>query len=138
MTAGPAVQTALDYTHRTSTILGHVMARPQTGNRGTLGFSVAKSKLWEPDNAESLLDFRRWAQERAKELDRPAAVGTLPGLDVQLGERFNAFPETALGAVLDAGFVTGEHVVLVGRAPVAPGVSRSSPGGRTTRRWSSR
>lgn len=111
MTAGPAVQSALGYTDRASTILGHLMARPQTGNRGTLGFSVAKSKLWEPDNAQSLLDFRHWAVERAADLDRPAASAGLPGLDVQLGEPFTTFPTGVLGVALDASFLTGEHLL---------------------------
>ena len=108
MTAGPAVEGALDYGARSNTILGHLMARPRTGNRGTLGFSVAKSKLWEPDNAESLLEFRRWAVERARELDNPAAGISLPGLDVQLGEPFDEFPAEVLSAALDHLWLTGE------------------------------
>lgn len=121
MTAGPAVQSALDYSDRTSTILGHLMARPKTGNRGTLGFSVAKSKLWEPDNARSLLDFRQWAVDRAADLDRPSASAGLPGLDVQLGERFVAFSADVLGAAIDASLLTGEYVLRLDGAAVPAG-----------------
>jgi superfamily II DNA or RNA helicase len=108
MTAGPAVEGALDYNARSNAILGHLMARPRRGNRGTLGFSVAKSKLWEPDNAESLLEFRRWAVERAGELDNPAAGISLPRLDVRLGEPFDEFPAEVLSAAVDHLWLTGE------------------------------
>jgi superfamily II DNA or RNA helicase len=121
MTAGPAVQSALDYNERNSTILGHVMARPKTGNRGTVGFSVAKSKLWEPDSAQSLLDFRHWAVARAADLDRPAASIGLPGLDVQLGEQFTAFTGEVLSAALDSRFLTGEYLLTLRGAVVDAG-----------------
>jgi superfamily II DNA or RNA helicase len=121
MTAGRAVETALDYRTRASTILGHLMARPKTGNRGTLGFSVAKSKLWEPDNADSLLEFRRWAEQRASELDGPAAGSTLPRLDVQLGQRLDAFPDGLLGATLDFAWLTGQLLARVDNAQVPSG-----------------
>jgi hypothetical protein len=121
MTAGPAVETALGYSARSSAILGHLMARPQSGNRGTLGFSVAKSKLWEPDNAESLREFRRWAEERAGELDNPSAGSSLPGLDVQLGEPFDAFPAEVLSAGLDYTWLTGALLLRLNGSPVAPG-----------------
>ena len=121
MTAGRAVETALDYRARSSAILGHLMARPKTGNRGTVGFSVAKSKLWEPDNTDSLLEFRRWAQERASELDGPAAGTVLPRLDVQLGERLDAFPDGLLGATLDFAWLTGLLIARVGAAQLPSG-----------------
>ena len=121
MTAGRTVETALDYRTRASTILGHLMARPKTGNRGTLGFSVAKSKLWEPDNADSLLEFRRWAEQRASELEGPAAGSTLPRLDVQLGQRLDAFPDGLLGATLDFAWLTGELLARVDNAQVPAG-----------------
>jgi hypothetical protein len=78
MTAGPAVQSALDYNERNSTILGHVMARPKTGNRGTVGFSVAKSKLWEPDSARSLLDFRHWPSHALQTSTGPQRPSVFP------------------------------------------------------------
>jgi superfamily II DNA or RNA helicase len=113
MTAGPAVQGALSYEERNSTTLGHVMARPKTGNRGTVGFSVNKSKLWEPENAGSLYEFREWAAERAGELDQPAPPG-LPGLDVLLGEPFDSFDSEVLGASFDASIFIGELAILMG------------------------
>ena len=121
MTAGRTVETALDYRTRASTILGHLMARPKTGNRGTLGFSVAKSKLWEPENAGSLMEFRRWAEQRASELDGPAAGSTLPRLDVQLGQRLDAFPDGLLGATLDFAWLTGELLARVDHVQVPSG-----------------
>lgn len=111
MTAGPAVQGALSYEDRHSTTLGHVMARPNSGNRGTVGLSVAKSKLWEPENAGSLFEFREWALERAAELDQPAPVG-LPGLDVQLAEPLERFEADAVGATVDPALLTGEVAFL--------------------------
>lgn len=121
MTAGPAVEGALDYSARSNTILGHLMARPRTGTRGTLGFSVAKSKLWEPDNAQSLLEFRRWAVERAGELDNPAAGTSLPGLDVQLGEPLDEFPSEVLSAALDHLWLIGEFQLRLDGSSVAAG-----------------
>jgi hypothetical protein len=118
MTAGRAVERTLDYMDRNSSTLGHLMARPRSGNRGTLGFSVAKSKLWEPENAQSLLDYRRWAVERAAELDRPGPADVLPGLDVQLGQPFADIPAEPLGAALAGEFITGELVFVLAGEPL--------------------
>jgi superfamily II DNA or RNA helicase len=120
MTAGPAVEGALDYVDRTSTTLGHVMARPKSGNRGTVGFSVAKSKLWEPNAAESLYEYRQWALERAEELSRPTSGVGLPNLDVQLGEPVDSFDAEVVGASLDAALYTGAQVLMLGGAQVDP------------------
>jgi hypothetical protein len=120
MTAGPAVETALDYADRNSSVLGHLMARPRDGNRGTVGFSVAKSKLWEPENARSLLDFRRWAEERAAELDNPPPSISLPGLAVNLGQPFASFPENALIAVPSYEFVVSQMSAYVEGRVVPP------------------
>jgi hypothetical protein len=111
MTAGPAVQTALDYADEAHSMLGHLMAKPHDGGRGTLGFSMAKSKLWEPENTRSLLEFRDWAVERAHELDRPAAGTSLPHLNVRLGERFEAFTDEIVGVSLDPSLVVGSLVL---------------------------
>jgi superfamily II DNA or RNA helicase len=120
MTAGPAVEGALNYANRASTTLGHVMARPKSGSRGTVGFSVAKSKLWEPNAAESLYEYRQWAQERAEELSRPAPGVGLPNLDVQLGEPVDSFDAEVLSASPDATLYTGEQVLLLDGARLEP------------------
>lgn len=120
MTAGPAVEGALNYSNRASTTLGHVMARPKSGNRGTVGFSVAKSKLWEPNAAESLYEYRQWAQERAEELSHPAPGVGLPNLDVQLGEPVDSFDAEVLSASPDATLYTGEQALMLDGARVDP------------------
>lgn len=113
MTAGAAVETALDYGQRSNSTLGHFMARPSDGNRGTIGFAVQKSKLWEAEDASSLLAFRRWAVERAADAEKPAPPGGLPGLHVLMGDPFEEFPDEVLGAVLNAEWFTGRHVLVV-------------------------
>jgi hypothetical protein len=82
---------------------------------------VAKSKLWEPDNASSLLAFRQWAQTRASEMGHPGTGEDLPGLDVQLGQQFSELPGEPIAAALDFQWITGEIVLRVDARPVHPG-----------------
>jgi superfamily II DNA or RNA helicase len=105
-TAGSSVETALGRAEAEASVLGHFMARPRNGGRGTIGFSVAKSKLWEPEAAGSLLEFREWCVERATELARASSRLGLPRLGVSMGQTFEAFPETPIAAALDASLLT--------------------------------
>jgi superfamily II DNA or RNA helicase len=72
--------------------LGHGMGG---GGTSTFGFSVDKAKLWEPEATESLLDFRRWCEERAEDLLQLAAQRRgLPGIRaMSVPRRFEVFPE---------------------------------------------
>ena len=105
-TAGSSVETALGRAEAEASILGHFMARPKNGSRGTIGFSVAKSKLWEPEAAGSLLGFREWCVERAGELARASNRLGLPRLGVSMGQTFEAFPDNPIAAALDASLLT--------------------------------
>lgn len=78
--------------------LGHAMGRSEDG---LFGFSVAKSKIWEPGAADSLFGFRAWCEELAQDL-ADANLGRLPGKLDQLAfsDPLLAFPANPLTAVL--------------------------------------
>ena len=105
---GRRVQTALPDERLFARALGHGMAG---GGGGTFGFSVAKSKFWEPESTTSLLDFRDWCIDRAAKLREVAADRQgLPGLPgVRIGASFSEFPDTPILATsLDYGQLLDE------------------------------
>ena len=59
--------------------LGHGMGR---SGAGTFGFSVAKSKIWEPGAADSLFAFRTWCEGQARELARQPGKRRASKLDL--------------------------------------------------------
>ncbi len=59
--------------------LGHGIGRAGTG---TFGFSVAKSKVWEPGAADSLFEFRKWCEGHAGELNRTSGKRAASKLDL--------------------------------------------------------
>lgn len=115
MVAGRRVENALRPAEQRGASLGHAIGGG--GNR-TFGMSVAKSKLWEPESTDSLLEFRRWCEERAADLARAAPARGAPRLAVSLGQRFESFPAAP---VLAAAW---EHTMLVGEAWLMDGGSR--------------
>jgi hypothetical protein len=105
---GRRVQTALPDERLFARALGHGMAG---GGGGTFGFSVAKSKFWEPESTTSLLDFRDWCIDRAAKLREVAADRQgLPGLPgIRIGASFSEFPDTPILATsLDYGQLLDE------------------------------
>ncbi len=105
MVAGRRVETALRPAEQRAASLGHAIGGG--GNR-TFGMSVAKSKLWEPESTDSLLEFRRWCEERARDLATAAPARGAPRLAVSLGQRFDEFPAAPVLAI------ALEHTMLAG------------------------
>jgi hypothetical protein len=111
--------------------LGHAMGR---SGDGTFGFSVKKSKAWEPGAADSLYGFRVWCEGHAKEI---TSTATLPkgALDVlSIPERLTQFPSNPVVALwptslLEAGdqlLLEGE-LVLPERVELIPDTATSTP-----------
>jgi hypothetical protein len=93
--------------------LGHGIGRSGTG---TFGFSVQKSKIWEPGAADSLFGFRRWCVELAAEIANPNLGQTHSKLDLlTIPDPLAAFPSDPLVAVLPAElFVSGLELIVGG------------------------
>ncbi len=108
MLAGKRVEGAVSATEAVGTSLGHVMARAQGGRgSGTFGYSVQKSKLWEPDAADSILAYRDWCVSCSDDLATATSANGLPGLDIPLADRFSAFPDNPIAALLDYRLIDG-------------------------------
>ena len=124
MVAGRSAGEAVGPTEAHGSALGHVMGRPRHAQgRGTVGFSVKKSKLWEPDNAESYLGFREWCEERAAQLATGnVQTGRAPHLDIPVGDTFNEFTAQPLSAQLDDGLLVGHYVFTVNGTERHPAV----------------
>jgi hypothetical protein len=93
--------------------LGHGIGRSGTG---TFGFSVQKSKIWEPGAADSLFAFRRWCEELAHEIEDPNLGQTHSKLDLlTISDPLAVFPSDPLVAVLPAElFVAGQELIVDG------------------------
>jgi superfamily II DNA or RNA helicase len=93
--------------------LGHGIGRSGTG---TFGFSVKKSKIWEPGAADSLYAFRNWCTDLAREIVDPALGQTRSKLDLlTIPDPLAAFPSQPLVAVLPADlFVAGLQLIVDG------------------------
>jgi superfamily II DNA or RNA helicase len=93
--------------------LGHGIGRSGTG---TFGFSVQKSKIWEPGAADSLFAFRRWCEELAREIADPNLGQAHSKLDLlTISDPLAAFPSDPLVAVLPAElFVAGLELIVDG------------------------
>jgi len=110
MAAGAAVERAITRAEADGSSLGHFMARPATGERGTVGFSVAKSKLWEPGWTDDLLSYSEWCQERATELKATPSGSTLPRLHIQLAQPFATYPDLPVAVTLDPSFYVSKRL----------------------------
>ncbi len=95
--------------------LGHVMGRGSRGS-GTFGFSVAKSKVWEPGAADSLYAFRGWCEEHAAELKAAARARRASALDrLAIPDPLESFPLDPLGVLPPVElFVAGCSLVFDG------------------------
>jgi hypothetical protein len=78
--------------------LGHGMGR---SGDGTFGFSVDKSKVWEPGSADSLLAFRRWCEGQASTLAAEPGERRVSKLDLLgISEPLHRFPDDPVVALL--------------------------------------
>jgi superfamily II DNA or RNA helicase len=95
--------------------LGHVMGRGSEGS-GTFGFSVAKSKVWEPGSADSLFAFREWCSGHAVELKAARVKHRQSALDrLAISEPFERFPAQPLAAFLPPeAFISGARLLFDG------------------------
>jgi superfamily II DNA or RNA helicase len=111
-TAGPRVENAVTEDRLRGRSLGHGMAGG--GGHGTFGFSVQKAKIWEPESTESLLEFRRWCEQRAGDLDSAAKdTRGLPRMpSVTVATQFDAFPDARILIALM------EHTLIQGTVPI--------------------
>jgi superfamily II DNA or RNA helicase len=111
-TAGPRVENALSEDRLRGRSLGHGMAGG--GGHGTFGFSVQKAKIWEPEATESLLEFRRWCEQRAEDLESAAKdTRGLPRMpSITVATQFDAFPAARLLTALM------EHTLIQGTVPI--------------------
>jgi superfamily II DNA or RNA helicase len=93
--------------------LGHGIGR---SGAGTFGFSVAKSKIWEPGSADSLYAFRAWCEELAAEIaeQRPERTGS--ALDLfSISEPLERFPDHPLVATFPAKiYMSGAEIAVDG------------------------
>lgn len=93
--------------------LGHGIGR--SGN-GTFGFSVAKSKIWEPGSADSLYAYRTWCEELAEEVAQQPAERSASKLDLfSISEPLERFPEHPIVAVFPSEIYSeGSQIVIDG------------------------
>lgn len=111
-TAGPRVENALTEDRLRGRSLGHGMAGG--GGHGTFGFSVQKAKIWEPESTESLLEFRRWCEQRADDLESAAKdTRGLPRMpSITVATQFDAFPDSRVLTALM------EYTLILGTVPI--------------------
>jgi superfamily II DNA or RNA helicase len=110
--------------------LGHAMGR---SGDGTFGFSVKKSKVWEPGAADSLYGFRVWCEGHAKEITRTDAIRA-GALDVlTIADALTEFPTRPIvglwpQALLDSGdqVVLDDEIVAPERVALVPDAQASS------------
>lgn len=100
MRAGPKTEEDLTAADARGWDLGHGMGR---SGSGTFGFSVAKSKIWEPGSADSLYAFRAWCEDLADAIARPPVQRASTKLDLfAISEPLERFPDSPLVAVFSS------------------------------------
>jgi superfamily II DNA or RNA helicase len=111
--AGPKTEDDITPADARQWDLGHGIGRSGTG---TFGFSVQKSKIWEPGAADSLFAFRRWCEELARELTDPNLGHTQSKLDLlTFSDPLAVFPPDPLIAVLPPDlYVNGTELLADG------------------------
>jgi hypothetical protein len=98
MRAGPKTEDDITPADSRQWDLGHGIGRSGTG---TFGFSVLKSKIWEPGAADSLFAFRRWCESLARQLADPNLGHSRSKLDLlTISDPLALFPQDPLIAVL--------------------------------------
>ena len=97
--------------------LGHGIGRSGTG---TFGFSVAKSKIWEPGSADSLYTFRAWCEELAEEIAHQRITRTSSKLDLfPISEPLERFPDHPLVATFSSQiYIAGAEIAVDGEIVV--------------------
>jgi superfamily II DNA or RNA helicase len=109
MLAGSAVEHAVSLAESRGYGLGHVIGLRQDGAEvHGMGVSVKKSKIWETNAAESLLEFREWCQELGRSIRTVNEEATAaPNLQLRLPEQLESFPANPIAAFLDNRLVRG-------------------------------
>jgi hypothetical protein len=98
MRAGPRTDEDITAADGQQWDLGHGIGRSGTS---TFGFSVGKSKIWEPKAADSLFAFRGWCEELATRVANPALGLAQSKLDVfGIADALATFPEDPIAVVL--------------------------------------
>jgi superfamily II DNA or RNA helicase len=98
--------------------LGHGMGR---SGEGTFGFSVAKSKVWEPGAANSLFAFRKWCEEQAHEIAHPPATRPVSKLDLLgISEPLGSFPPDPIVAIFPTEIFAQSLEILIDGELVLP------------------
>lgn len=97
--------------------LGHGMGR---SGSGTYGFSVGKSKVWEPGAASSLRGFRRWCEQQARVIGDESAAVNPSKLDLLgMSEPLTAYPANPLVVLWPVALlVEGSSIVIDGEVLV--------------------
>jgi hypothetical protein len=105
--------------------LGHAMGR---SGDGLFGFSVQKSKIWEPGAADSLFGFRSWCEELARELAN-AQRGRQPGkLDqLSISDPLSEFPANPLVVVPPSELFVGGAALVADGEIVLPELLEFEP-----------
>jgi superfamily II DNA or RNA helicase len=118
MRAGSSVEKSVHPSEARLFDLGHVMGRG-TG-AGTFGMSVKKSKVWEPEGAQSLLGFREWCEELASVLVPGPVQEGVPGLPFGISDTFDRFDSSPLGALLDVASIVADLRLRVAAVEIDP------------------
>lgn len=100
--AGPAVQRAVMPSEARGYGVGHLIGNylDDRNRSRSVGISVAKAKVWVPENVD-LLSYRNWCREVSALISAGGTVAAnAPLIDLLMPERLERFPELPVAAVL--------------------------------------
>lgn len=98
--------------------LGHGIGR---SGSGTFGFSVAKSKIWEPGAADSLYAYRKWCEGLAQQVASQRGDRLATKLDLfSISEPLERFPDCPIVAVFPSEIYSEGIEILIDGEVVLP------------------
>jgi hypothetical protein len=107
--------------------LGHAMGR---SGDGLFGFSVQRSKVWQPGAADSLFGFRSWCEDLARELANAARGGQPSKLDqLSISDPLSEYPANPLFVAPPPELVAEGAMIVVDGEIVAPELLEFEPRG---------
>ena len=109
MLAGSSVEQAVSIAESRGYGLGHVIGLRQDGaDVHGMGVSVKKSKIWETNAADSLLEFREWCDELGAAIRTANAEATsAPNLQLRLPQQLESFPANPIAGFLNGRLLRG-------------------------------